>query len=145
MRAIAVLLFAALPACGDAGEADLPGPTVSPQPITYSDIEANELYGAGCAYASGTSMAPIVIASATEAVMKLDGQIHRFRADIESEGAASPANSRYLAPDRVLHLAREGEGSRAGEEAMNFDATVRLVDGAGAVLYETSGTAQCAS
>jgi hypothetical protein len=141
MRRLFLLLVPALLACGDtAGE---PAATVNPQPIGYPDIEANGLHGASCAYASGTSMAPIVIAFADEAVMKIDGAIRRFRVDEESEGAQLESNSRYLAEDRVLLLTIAGEGTPAGEETANFTGTVRLIDGAGAELFASEGTFPC--
>ena len=142
MRAFAASLFLLmLAACGEAGETNAPGPAVTPQPIGYPDIEANDLHGASCAYASGTSMAPLVIAFADEAVMKIDGEIQRFRVDAESEGAERGTRTRYLAADRVLLLTIE----RTGAETVNFTGTVRLVDGAGAELFASSGAVQCGS
>ena len=142
MRAFAASLFLLmLAACGEAGETNAPGPAVTPQPIGYPDIEANDLHGASCAYASGTSMAPMVIAFADEAVMKLDGEIQRFRVDAESEGAEHGTRTRYLAEDRVLLLTIE----RTGAQTVNFTGTVRLVDGAGAELFASSGAVQCGS
>ena len=142
MRAFAASLFLLmLAACGEAGETKVPGPTLTPQPIGYPDIEANDLHGASCAYASGTSMAPLVIAFADEAVMKLDGEIQRFRVDAESEGAERGTRTRYLAEDRVLLLTIE----RTGAQTVNFTGTVRLVDGAGAELFASSGAVQCGS
>ena len=142
MRAFAAsLLLLMLAACGEAGETKAPGPAVTPQPIGYPDIEANDLHGASCAYASGTSMAPLVIAFADEAVMKLDGEIQRFRVDAESEGAEHGTRTRYLAEDRVLLLTIE----RTGAQTVNFTGTVRLVDGAGAELFASSGAVQCGS
>ena len=142
MRAFAASLFLLmLAACGEAGETKAPGPAVTPQPIGYPDIEANDLHGASCAYASGTSMAPLVIAFADEAVMKIDGEIQRFRVDAESEGAERGTRTRYLAADRVLLLTIE----RTGAETVNFTGTVRLVDGAGAELFASSGAVQCGS
>ena len=142
MRAFAASLFLLmLAACGEAGETKAPGPAVTPQPIGYPDIEANDLHGASCAYASGTSMAPLVIAFADEAVMKIDGEIQRFRVDAESEGAERGTRTRYLAEDRVLLLTIE----RTGGETVNFTGTVRLVDGAGAELFASSGAVQCGS
>ena len=142
MRAFAASLFLLmLAACGEAGETKVPGPTLTPQPIGYPDIEANDLHGASCAYASGTSMAPLVIAFADEAVMKMDGEIQRFRVDAESEGAERGTRTRYLAEDRVLLLTIE----RTGAQTVNFTGTVRLVDGAGAELFASSGAVQCGS
>ena len=142
MRAFAAsLLLLMLAACGEAGETKVPGPTLTPQPIGYPDIEANDLHGASCAYASGTSMAPLVIAFADEAVMKMEGEIQRFRVDAESEGAERGTRTRYLAADRVLLLTIE----RTGAETVNFTGPVRLVDGAGAELFASSGAVQCGS
>lgn len=145
MRRLALMLLLSLPACSGGSEADVPGPAVTPQAITYSDIETNDLHGASCAYASGSSMAPIVIAFPDEAVMKIDGEIRRFAVDAESEGSQLGADSRYLAEDRVLLLTIEGEETQAGQETVNFTGTVRLIDDAGAVLYSTTGTVQCGS
>ena len=39
----------------------------------------------------------------------------------------------------------EGEGAPSGEETVNFTGSVRLIDGAGAELYATTGTVQCGS
>ena len=142
MRAFAASFFLLmLAACGEAGETNAPGPAVTPQPIGYPDIEANDLHGASCAYASGTSMAPLVIAFADEAVMKIGGEIQRFRVDAESEGAERGTRTRYLAEDRVLLLTIE----RTGAQTVNFTGTVRLVDGAGAELFASSGAVQCGS
>lgn len=141
MRTLAVLLLLALPACGEADEPEVRGPTLTPQPIGYPDIEANGLYGASCAYASGTSMAPIVIAFPEEAVMKIGGQIHRFRFDAESEGAGTGQDSRYLAGNRVLLLTVEGDAT----QQENLTGSVRVLDDAGAEIFATAGTVQCGS
>ena len=142
MRAFAASLFLLmLAACGEAGETNAPGPAVTPQPIGYPDIEANDLHGASCAYASGTSMAPLVIAFADEAVMKMEGEIQRFRVEAEREGAERGTRTRYLAEDRALLLTIE----RTGAQTVSFTGTVRLVDGAGAELFASSGAVQCGS
>jgi hypothetical protein len=145
MRALACLLLLSLAACGEAEQRPPAVPAVTPQPIGYPDIEVNALHGASCAYGSGKSMAPVVIAFADEAVMKIDGAIVRFQVDADSEGARLSTRTRYLAPDRVLLLTIEGECTSSGHEAANFDGSVRLLDGAGAVLFETAGTVQCGS
>lgn len=144
MRGFAlVLLLLSLPACDEPSAPDVPGPSLTPQAIGYADIEANELYGAGCAYASGTSMAPIVIAFPEEAVMKIDGEIRRFRVDEESEGSQVGSDTRYLAEDRVLLLTIEGDGAPSAQGPARSAGTVRLIDGAGAELFATEGTVQC--
>jgi hypothetical protein len=144
MRPLVLLLCPTLLAFGET-DTEVPGPAIVPQAITYRDIEANDLSGAGCAYASGTSMAPIVLANADQAAMKIGGQIQRFVVDSESEGAVLGSRTRYLAEDRVLYLTVEGEGTPARDETVNFTGSVRLLDGAGAELYATTGTVQCGS
>lgn len=145
MRSLAVVMLMALSACGDAAETEVPGPVITPQPIGYPDIEANGLHGASCAFSSGNSMAPLVLAFADEAVMKIDGSITRFRVDGESVGAERGTRTRYLAQDRVLLLTIAGDGAQQREETVRFAGTVRLLDGAGAVLFEGAGTVQCGS
>lgn len=145
MRVASLALLLALSACGDGAETEVPGPAITPQPIGYPDIEANGLHGASCAYASGASMAPLVLAFAEEAVMKIDGQIQRFVVDAESEGAEIGTRTRYLAEGRTLLLTIEGGGEQAGRASANSTGTVRLVDDAGAELFATEGAVQCGS
>ena len=145
MRTSAVALLALLSGCGSnqSAEQQVSQMSVAPQPIGYPDIEANELYGASCAYASGRSMAPIVIAFSDVAVMKIDGQIRRFTLDPQCKEVKNGTGSRYLANGHVLDLAVEGEGTRSGGGPVTFNGSVKLSNGAGQILYETTGTAQC--
>jgi hypothetical protein len=146
MRALAGLLLLSVAACGEAEETPAaPGPTITPEPIGYPDIEANGLFGASCAYASGTSIAPLVIAFADEAVMKIDGRIQRFQVDAESEGGEIGTRTRYLAEGRTLLLSIDGRSDRAGIETGNLTGTVRLLDDAGTELFATEGGVQCGS
>ena len=145
MRTIAFPLLALLAACGGEPQAEQDAARISlaPQPIGYPDIETNDLYGANCAYASGRSMAPIVIAFADEAVMKIDGQIRRFTLDPQCKEVRNGTGSRYLAGDRVLDLAVEGEGTQPGDGPPTFEGSVKVSNAAGQVLYETAGSVQC--
>jgi hypothetical protein len=141
MRRAALFLVPFLAACGTEPveqEAEAPAISLAPQPIGYPDIEANDLHGANCSYASGQSMAPVVMAFAGEAVMKIDGKVHRFTLDPQCDEVRNGTGSRYLADDRVLDLAVEGEGP-------TFHGSVKLSDGAGLALYETEGAVQCGS
>ena len=146
MRALVLLLLLSVAACGKAEETPAaPAQAVTPQPIGYPDIEAKGLHGASCAYASGASMAPLVIAFADEAVMKIDGQIQRFVVDAESEGAELGSRTRYLGEGRTLLLTIERGGEQAGGASANYTGSVRLVDDAGAELFATEGAVQCGS
>ncbi|MXO58883.1 hypothetical protein GRI89_04925 [Altererythrobacter salegens] len=138
MRIAALVVLPLLAACGGdpVEDAEAPARALVLQPIGYPEIEANDLHGPNCSYASGKSMAPVVMAFGDEAVMKIDGEIHRFPLDPQCKEVRNGTGSRYLADDRVLDLAVEGEGP-------TFDGSVKLSTGSGKVLYETSGAVQC--
>lgn len=145
MRWAAAIAVLGLAACQDepATEPAVPVPSLAPQPIGYPDIEANDLHGPNCAYASGQSMAPIVMAFADEAVIKVDGEIRRFTLDPQCKEVRNGTGSRYLAEGQVLDLAVTGEAGPAGSGPARFEGTVRLTDADDRVLYETSGSVQC--
>ena len=145
MRVALTAACALLAGCSDApADGDTaPVMTVAPQAITYPDIETNNLYGSSCAYASGKSMAPVVIGFDDQAVMKIDGKIARFTLDPQSKGTRFGTGSRYLADGRVLDLAIEGEGNQTGYETVHYEGSVRLSTADGLQLYATAGTVQC--
>ena len=146
MRLIVFLLALPLAGCGEAEQTPTATtPALVLQSIGYPDIEANNLFGASCAYASGKSMAPLVIAFADEAVMKIDGKIKRFQADRDSEIVELGTRTRYVARNHTLRLTIEGEGKQGGVESVNFTGTLRLLDDAGGELFAAEGSVQCGS
>ncbi|MGX7895301.1 hypothetical protein [Tsuneonella sp. HG222] len=132
----AVLLLAG---CGAEPDEVAP-PALTLQPISYSDIEANDLHGASCAYASGTSMAPVALAMPDEAVIKIEGAIVRLGLDPQSQPLEAGTGSRYRGGGRVLDLSAR-PGSRAGD--LRFEGAVRLSDDQGADLFRAQGAVQC--
>ncbi len=152
MRRAVPLLLLLLAGCDRSPAGDKSGQPIAPpdqslalQPIGFPDIEANDLYGASCAYASGKSMAPLVIAFDDEAVIKVDGQIQRFKLDPQCTEVKLGTGSRYLADRQVLDLAIEGEGKQVGYETVNYAGSVKLSTAGGRVLYQTRGAVQCGS
>lgn len=148
MRRVVLALLPLLAACGNnASDQPSPGPMSLPvQAITYQDIEANNLYGTACNYASGKSMGAIVIAENDGAAMKIGGKILRFKLDPQCKKLRFDTGSRYLAPGYVLDLTVEGEERQTGYETVNFErGTVKLSDEQGRVLYSTGGQVQCGS
>ncbi len=128
-----------LAACSSEVPPEEPRISVNPQPITYQDIEENALQGASCAYASGKSVAPLVMAMTDRAVMKIDGRIVPFTLDPQCKELRQGTGSRYLADDRVLDLAVTPD-SRDGDR---FEGSIELTDGEGTTLYRTEGVVQC--
>lgn len=145
MRRAVLLLALFVAACG--AETAAPEPAAQPmlaQVITYPDIEANDLYGASCNYASGKSMGAVVVAENDGAAMKFDRQIKRFDLDPQCDKLPMGSGSRYLAPGYVLDLSVDGEAKQTGYETVDFEkGTVTLSDEEGNILYSTSGHVQC--
>ena len=143
MRRVSLALLPLLAGCGSVADKPPIAPTLDAQPITYMDIEAAKLTGPSCNYASGKSMAAVVMAMNDSAVMKLDGQLIHLTLDPQCNKLEKGTGSRYVAPGYVLDLAvnKESRSEQAGK--VGFTGSVRLSDGQGRVLYATDGDVQC--
>lgn len=118
---------------------------VTPEPIGYPDIETNDLFGAGCNYAPGTSFGTRVIARQDDAWMKIEGKMVRFAADSGAQQLPLDTRSTYTSKSHVLQLKLSGEGKPSGEETVDYEGEVILRDQYGRVVYGGSGLAQCGS
>lgn len=148
-----VLVSLSLPSCNS--ETEEPAETNAPktvandiatielQPILYPDIEANDLYGASCAYASGNSIAALVIAMQGAAFIKSGGEIITLSAKAASEELPYGSRAVYFNKDHTLRLKIEGEGEQDSPEVINYQGTAVLTDSNGGELQRFSGTAQC--
>ncbi len=116
---------------------------VTPDPILYPDIEAADLYGAGCSYAPGTSLGMRVFARGVDAFMKIDGELVRFAADPGSRELPGGTRSLYNGRTHSLRLQLNGEGEETPSGKRNYEGTVTLRDPHGRIVYEGTGTAQC--
>ncbi len=127
-----------------------PPEVLEPQPITYPDIERNDLFGAGCNFvAEGGGIGAIALAQAEEGYMKRGGEVLTFAADKGS--AQQPLNSyrRYTGREYAFTLDIETEQAAAAKEAdtevVNYPARLTVIDGRDRTVYEASGIAQCGS
>lgn len=114
-----------------------------PETILYPDMERHDIYGASCAYASGTSLGVRVIARQADAYIKINGEMIRFAADPGARELAYGTRSLYNGRDYSLRLEIAGEGMQAGEEMMEYEGTVSLRDRYDRVIYSGTGSAQC--
>ncbi|ANU07944.1 hypothetical protein [Paraurantiacibacter namhicola] len=115
------------------------------QPILYPDIEANDLFGAGCNFASGKSMAAVVLAQSDYAAIKIDGEVLQLGPAEGTGELELGARDTYASEDYRLELALQGGGESSGYETVDFQGAVRLSDASGNPVYATTGTAQCGS
>ena len=111
---------------------------VTPEPLLYPDIERNDLLGAACNYAPGTSLGTRVIAREADAFMKVDGEVIRFAADPGARELPLRTRSLYTGREYSLRLQIAG-----GAEAGDYTGQVTLRDSRGRVVYEGEGPAQC--
>lgn len=125
----------------EANEAARPLEEVLPEVIGYPDMEANDLLGAACSYAPGTSMGARVIARETDAYMKIDGEMVRFAADPGSRELPVKTRTLYNGSKYALRLEIEGGAGDTG--AGTYEGTMWLYDRFDRVVYTGSGTAVC--
>ena len=114
--------------------------------IGYPEIEKYGLFGMGCAFAPGTSIAVTVVAQREHAFMIIDDVLITFAADKGSTELPMQAWSHYDAKDYSLRLERE-EGAEAqdGIESLSWPGSVTLTDAQGRAVYSESGKVQCGS
>ncbi len=116
---------------------------VVPEAIRYPDIERNDIYGASCSYAPGTSLGARAIARPKDAFMKIDGEIVRFAADPGARALPLGTRSLYTGLTYSLHLAISGDGEATMSETTLYEGTITLRDAHGRVVYTGTGTASC--
>jgi hypothetical protein len=163
MRFAFVLPFVALAACSEAETPDGPVQSdaqavlmvedandvipplvpVVPEAILDTDVAAHDMDGAACHYAVGTDQGPQVIASETDAFIKLDGEIIRFASDPGSRELPFGSRSRYSGREYSLQVEVIGQGNQTGYEVVEYEGTVSVRDRYERVIYRGSGPAQC--
>lgn len=124
-------------------EAPPPQP-IAPENIGFSDIEANDLFGAGCAFSPPNSMSVLTIAQPDRAYLKLDGKIIALAADKGSESLPLGAWTRYDGEKYQLSLSRAaGEGEASGAETVDYSGEMVVRDPQDRPVFQRSGTIRC--
>lgn len=116
---------------------------VAPEKILYPDIERHALTDPACAFApEGGGLAPVALAMADRAVMKVSGDIVEFAPDKGAAKGPNPAWTKYDGREWSLRLAfgAPADGAVSGRR---YAATLELRDGKDRPVYQASGYAQC--
>ncbi|HUQ13991.1 MAG TPA: hypothetical protein VM055_06920 [Novosphingobium sp.] len=121
-----------------------PPQMIAPEPILYPDIEQNDLFGAGCAFAPGDSIGAVLLTRDKTAWMKVEGVLVRFASDPGSAKMPLGTWSRYSGKEMALALTKaEAEGEPSGEETTRWRGHLTVTDPFDQVIYDQQGLMQC--
>jgi hypothetical protein len=121
-----------------------PPQMIAPEPILFPDIEENDLFGAGCAFAPGDSMGAVMLTRDKVAWMKVGGDLVRFASDPGSAKMPLGTWSRYSGKEMALALTRStDEGEPDGEETTRWRGRLTVTDPFDQVIYDQAGLVQC--
>ncbi len=121
-----------------------PAQLVFPEIITFADIEANNLFGAGCyMLPTGDQDGMLALTDDRRGVIKLDGEIHRMVADPGSSEQPYGARGKYDGKKFSLRLETTGEPIGNGYETLDYEGTMTLRNGRDEVVFQQDGTIQC--
>ena len=117
-----------------------------PQTIRFDDIQANKLFGAGCAFAPGASMGAVLLAQPKAAYMKLDNRMVRLASDPGSTELPLGAWSRYTGREFAVSLTKSaGGGEPQGAETLRWPGRLTITDPFDQIIYDEDGSVQCSS
>ena len=121
------------------------GVPISPQPILLPDMEANSLFGTGCAFvAKNAGLGAVMLARMDAAYMKLDDTVVAFAADHGSEALPYDVRGKYTGKRHALQLTFTSDVThRTGTSAGDFDGRLRVDDAKGHIVYDEPGSIQC--
>lgn len=121
-----------------------PAQLVFPEIISLVDIEANNLFGAGCyMLPSGEREGMLALTDDRTGVIKLDGELHRMVVDAGSSEQPYGARGKYDGKKFSLRLETTGEPIDNGYETLDYKGTMTLRNGRDEVVFQQDGTIQC--
>lgn len=150
MRALQLCVAAIfLLACADEPEpaVELPVPAgqlLSPQPITFEDLEENDLFGAGCYILAGEAEEMVFLGDDLRGAVKIDGRIVLLSPDNSSAELPYLSRERYEGSDFRVQLGLpQGDGVPVGEEAVRWPGSIEISDKMGGTMYAAEGVLEC--
>ena len=124
----------------------LPPVPISPETITFTDIERNELFGAGCSFNMVGVDDAIALTQPDRGILKLDGKIVRLAADRGSPIGPLGSQSKYDGKKYSMKLKIENSaGKKFGVETVKFPARIEVRNGRDQMVFSADGEAQCGS
>lgn len=121
--------------------------TVELMPITFPDIERENLFGAGCSFApEGGGLGALAIAQDGAGYLKIDGTVQRLDADVVSTQLPLGAREQYVGAEYSYQLMLEQDGGKqSGYESVNYPGRLTVRNNADQIVYDSEGVVQCGS
>lgn len=117
---------------------------LTPEPITFADIEKGKLSGASCAFIPPEEKSPIALAMAETAVLKTGGELHVYAADSGSAPLPLGSWTHYEGRQHVLDFQTAGgEGTPSGDETTDWPGRLTVRDPYDRVVYSAAGVIRC--
>lgn len=116
-----------------------------PEPITETDMQAEEMGGERCTYSPGMNHGVLVVARQVDAYMKIEGRLVRFAADPGARQLPFETRTLYNGRQFSLRLTmpeREAEGTEA-VAGTEFEGDIALFDQWDRMVYSGSGPVTC--
>ena len=123
-----------------------PAMPLSPQPITFADIEKHDLFGAGCYFldGKGEKLPMLFLASEAKGWLKLEGEIVELSADRSSTEQPYLSWSKYVGLAQTVQLERNSAAARpTGPETETAPGTITIRDASDRVVFKRSGAIDC--
>jgi hypothetical protein len=123
-----------------------PAMPLTPQPITFADLEKYDLFGVGCYFLDGKGdKAPMLFLAADEkGWLKLESEMVELSADRSSTELPYLSWSKYVGLARTVELQRNGAAARStGPETETAPGTIIIQDAKGRVVFKRSGSIDC--
>ena len=123
------------------------GPPLKLSPVTFTDIERENMFGAGCSFAPvGGGIGALAIAQSEAGYLKISDRVERFEADMDSAELPLGARQRYSGSAYSFELQMEqGAGEKSGYETVNYPGRLTVRNEAGEVAFDSMGVVQCGS
>ncbi|MBB3991199.1 hypothetical protein [Croceicoccus naphthovorans] len=122
-----------------------PADMLKPERISYTDIEKNNLFGAGCGFAPEDSTAILFLAQEKHGFVKLDKRIVTLSPDVGSTELPMKAYGKYDGKEFAAELTidQAADGEQSGIETTQYPGKLVLHDTKGRTVFERTGTVGC--
>jgi hypothetical protein len=119
---------------------------IFPQPIGFDEIQARNLYGAGCAFTPDGGSGPVLLTRDKAGYVRLGDRLIRLASDPGSTSMPLGTWSRYIGKEFVAALANADSGGEPlGSESLRWTGRLTMTDAFDQPIYAAEGMLACGS